>query len=61
MFGLFTKAGKAYQRKQSTAFTPKKARRLVTNIHSPFRTNFQDSETFKNYLHIFSSYLEVIF
>ena len=26
-----------------------------------FRTNFQSSEMFKNYLHVFSSHLEVLF
>ena len=41
----------------------KKALRIITNshyVHSPFRTNFQKREMFKNYRHVFGSYLEVL-
>ena len=55
--------GVMYQRKPSTALTPKEGTKnnYKQSLHSPFRTNFQSSERFKNYRHIFGSYLKVLF
>ena len=52
-----------YQRKPSPALTPKEDtnNNYKQSLHSPFRTNFQSSEMFKNYRHVFDSYLEVLF
>ena len=51
------------QRKSSTALTPKESTKnnYKQSLHSPFRTNFQRREMFKNYRHVFGSYLEVLF
>ena len=50
-------------RKPSTALTPKEGTKnnYKQSLHSPFRTNFQSSEMFINYRHVFGSYLEVLF
>ena len=57
--------GVTYQRKPSTALTPKEGTKnnCKQSLHSTFRTNFQSSEMFKNYRHVFGSYmyLEVLF
>ena len=55
--------GVIYQRKPSTALTPKESTKnnYKQSLHSPFRTNFQSSEMFKIYRHVFGSYLEVLF
>ena len=52
-----------YQRKPLTALTPKEGNKnnYKQSLHNSFRTNFQSSEMFKNYRHIFASYLEVLF
>ena len=55
-----------YQRKPSTAFTLKEGtkNKYKQSLYSPFRvsrTNFEGSEMFKNYCHVFSSHLEVLF
>ena len=55
--------GVIYQRKPSTALTPKEGTKnnYKQALHSPFRTNFQSREMFKTYRHVFGSYLEVLF
>ena len=55
--------GVIYQRKSSTALTPKESTKnnYKQSLHSPFRTNFQRRKMFKNYRHVFGSYLEVLF
>ena len=51
-----------YQRKPSTALTAKEGTKnnYKQLLHNPFRTNFQSGEMFKNYRHVFGSYLEVL-
>ena len=55
--------GVIYQRKSSIALTPKEGikNNYKQSLHSPFRTNFQRREMFKNYRHVFGSYLKVLF
>ena len=55
--------GVIYQRKSSTALPPKEGikNNYKQSLHSPFRTNFQRREMFKNYRHVFGSYLKVLF
>ena len=55
--------GVMYQRKPSTALTPKECteNNYEQSLHSLFRINFQSSEMLKNYRHVFCSYLEFLF
>ena len=55
--------GVIYQRKPSTALTPKEGTKnnYKQSLHSTFRTNFPICEMFKNYRHASGSYLEVLF
>ena len=50
-----------YQRKPSTSLTPKEGTKnnYKQSLHSTFRTNFQSSEMFKNYRHVFGSYMYI--
>ena len=49
--------GVMFQRKPSTTLTPKECTKnnYKQSLHSPFKINFQRSEMFKNYRHVFSS------
>ena len=52
-----------YKKNPSTSLTLKNSTKnnYKQSLQSPFRTNFQSSEMFKNYRHVFCSYLVVLF